>query len=154
MEYCISDDGERFSGSYRSVDDAVAAAADEFEDAEVVFVGESTRKTIGGYFSVRHVQTLLEQLAEDAGEECGEVTDGWLAPPRPPFVGRFATAEEKAEFNRRRADFYGQLRDDICAALEKWATENGQQPSFWHVSNVTEHRVARVKKEGASCDIS
>ena len=80
MKYSYSDDQELFHGQEDTLEAAIVEALDNYPDAETVFVGEATQKTIGEYLTVYHVESLLEGLSETAAEECGKVAEDWLVP--------------------------------------------------------------------------
>ncbi len=139
MKYSYSDDQELFHGQEETLEAAIAEALDNYPEAETVFVGEATQKTIGEYLTVYHVESLLEGLSEAAAEECGEVAEDWLVPASI----RRETGEAKEDYQvrinawkRAKAERLGFLLDGFRIVLETWATDAGEQPSFWHVGNV------------------
>ena len=115
-KYAYSTDGgewfhEQFSSKEEAIEEGRASS-----DNEDIHIGEVVQKTIGDYITNRHVEYLLESIADNAGEECGDVTESWL------------TLLSTKELNN--------LRGTIQAVLEKWATQTGHQPEFYHVENV------------------
>ena len=104
------------SRTIRSKEEAIEEGRASSIDNEDIHVGEVVKKTIGDYLTNRHVECLLESIADNAGEECGDVTESWL------------TLLSTKELNN--------LRGTIQAVLEKWATKTGHQPEFYHVENV------------------
>lgn len=116
MKYSYSTDGEQFYGSHDTKEEAIEEGSADSIDGEDIYIGEAVEKTIGAYFTDSHVDSLLESIAEIAGEECGEATEGWLY------------KLPKEELNN--------LKGQIQAVLEEWATQSGYQPNFYHVENV------------------
>ena len=115
-EYTYSTDGgewfhEQFSSKEEAIEEGRASS-----DNEDIYVGEIVKKTIGEYLTNRNVDCLLESIAENAGEECGDVTESWLT---------LLSMEEMSNLKRL-----------IREVLEKWATRTGHQPEFYHVENV------------------
>ena len=143
MKYSYSHNGEEFQGMCDSIEDAISEACDDDDMAEVIYVGEAHQKTIGEYLWSSDVERLLEQLSEQASEECGECASDWLHGPYFESYIKGETPEERKartdEFRRKQQDRLRPLMQDIMAALEKWATENDEQPGFWHVSNVKKY---------------
>lgn len=116
MKYSYSTNGEEFYGSYDTREEAIEEGSADSVDGEDIYIGEANKKTIGEYLNNYHINSLLESIAESAGEECGEVTEGWLYKlPKEELVN---------------------LRGQLQAALEAWATQSGYQPTFWHIENV------------------
>lgn len=142
LEYSYSDNEEMFYGKAATRELAIAEALDNYPDAETIWIGEATKKTIGGYFGQYDAESLMERLAESASEECGECAEDWLQGPLYPQVPRETPREEKEriqqEWKGKKADYLESLAVKIRAALEEWATENDEQPGFWHVDNIEE----------------
>lgn len=116
MKYAYSTDGEMFHGLCDSKKEAIEEGSADALDDEDIFIGEAIEETIGGYITNYHIESLLESIAENAGEECGEATIGWLS------------KLPKEELSN--------LKGQIQAVLEEWATQSGYQPKFYHVENV------------------
>ena len=110
------DGGEWFHGRFASKEEAIEEGSESSIDNKDIHIGEVVKKTIGEYLTNRHVDCLLESLAENAGEECGDVAEDWLAD--------LPTKE------------LNNLKRLIQAVLEEWATQTGHQPEFYHVENV------------------
>ena len=55
-----------------SIEEAIEEACDDDDMAEVIYVGEAQQKTIGDYLWASDIEKLLENLSEQAHEECGE----------------------------------------------------------------------------------
>ena len=143
MKYSYSSNGEEFQGMCDSIMDAISEACDDDDMAEVIYVGEAKAKTIGSYLWQSDIEKLLENIADQAHEECGEVVGDWLCgPPSPAYVKGESTADRDVRMKAYRetsAEFYRPLVDGVAEALEKWATKYKQQPGFWHVRNVKEY---------------
>lgn len=134
VEYCYSYNEENFSGSCPTIEDALAEAIDNGDGGEKGFwIGESVRFKAGDFFCMTRVEDLIETLADDAGEECGECAEDWLNPY--PEWGSMPASERSQAIVRYRESLEP-LRDDIRAAINKWADETGRQPDFWGVKNV------------------
>jgi hypothetical protein len=123
--YCLSSNEETFSGDYASREEAIAFAADELgvEPGGLFWVGRSVPYVV----EVRKhtADRLVEQLAEDAYDEVGDVAEDWL---------------------RRVTD--GQLTDlasRLDSVVEAWLEDYGHEPGFWRVEDVTEHRAPGVE---------
>jgi hypothetical protein len=133
-EYCYSYDGENFSGSCSTVEDALYEAIDNGDGGEEGFwIGESVRFKAGDFFCLQRVEDLLDNLAEDAGEECGEASEDWLN--FYPDWRSFSPEMRQAEIVKHRQSLEP-LRDDIRAAINNWADKTGRHPHFWSVKNV------------------
>jgi hypothetical protein len=46
----------------------------------------------------------------------------------------------------RKRDYLESLTVKLRAALEEWATENDEQPGFWHVSNAVSYAREEAEK--------
>jgi hypothetical protein len=143
VKYAHSDNEEVFrSGEYDTLEQALADALDEYDDG-AFWVCEVEKRTIGEYLDTHDVESILERLAEQAGEECGEVAEDWLSgPPSPQRAYLVAGLEPAEEYNAKvikwrqdKAEWLAPLVDGFRAVLEAWATEHGEQPGFWHAEN-------------------
>ena len=121
-----TDGGEWFRGRFASKEEAIKEGRAS-SDNEDIHIGEIVGKTIGEYLTNKHVECLLESIAEQAGDECGDVTESWLT---------LLSMEELS--NLKRA---------IQALLEKWATRTGHQPEFYHVENTEQVKCNRKSFE-------
>jgi len=134
VEYCYSYNEENFSGSCPTVEDALSEAIDNGDGGEEGFwIGESVKFKAGDFFCLQRVEDLLDKLAEDAWDECGEVSEDWLN-----FYPNWRSSSpemRQAKILKHRQSLKP-LRDDIRAAINKWADETGRQPDFWSVKNV------------------
>lgn len=142
MKYSYSDNEETFYGTADSRIAAISGALDDYPDAETIWIGEATAKTIGSYFGRYDAESLLERLQESASEECGECAEDWLEGPQFPRAAKDFPKEEHAVVQQawkdNRRDYLESLAVKIRAALEEWATENDEQPGFWHIDEVEE----------------
>jgi hypothetical protein len=141
LKYSYSDNEETFSGNCGSIAEALSEALDNYDDDEcAIYVGENTQKTIGEYFDWYDVESILEELQESASEECREVAEDWLQGPKCPRVAADMPREEKDMIQQawkdRKKNYLESLAIKVRAALEEWATENDEQPGFWHVGNI------------------
>jgi len=150
MKYSHSDsEDELFYGLFDTEAEALADALTEYEDAETVYVGECHKRTIGYYLQPNNIENLLEALNENAGEDCGESAIGWLDGPvcprypSPRSSDPIQRNKEAAEYNakaiewkKKKAERIAFLLDGFRLVLETWATEEGEQPDFWHIENV------------------
>lgn len=144
MKFSYSDDGEMYGGEYATLELALADALDCSAERKTIHVGECVNKSIGGYFNIHDVENILEQLRETAADLCGECAEDWLDAAYYPYIkgNEDACIKAKAE----RAEELAPLVDDIRAALEKWATANGEQPSFWQIINAKEYTREEAEK--------
>ncbi len=113
MSYCISrhEDGA-YEGSYETVEQAIAAAPDELalEPGEDFWVGRSEpilpRLGCDG-------DSLLEYLAMQAGDLCGEVAEDWLSDVP--------------------VDKVKDLEAEIDKVIHAWLKKHDLEPKFWSV---------------------
>lgn len=142
MKYSYSSNGEDFMAMCASIEEAISEACDDDDMVEVIYVGESKQRTIGEYLNVHHIESLIESLAESAGEECGECAEDWLSPPD---VRKKADETKEAyqvridAWRKEQAERFDFLLAGFRIVLETWATDRGEQPTFWHVDNVKEY---------------
>ena len=143
MEYAYSDNEELFQGRAPTLAEALEAALDDYPDDESVWIGEATQKTIGGYFGQYAAEQVLEQLAQAAGDDCGEAAEDWLEGPICPRRMTQEPREDHAvrieKYKIEKAEWIDPLVALIRAALENWATENDEQPGFYHVGNAQQY---------------
>lgn len=149
MKYSYSQNEEDFNGLSNSVEDAILESICEYGgEYDTVFIGEAHQKTIGGYLDTQDIESLLERMAEQAYEECGECSEDWLSgphfnqkinEPREEREARFTEYKKKRDF---RLSF---LVDGFKIVLEKWATEEKEQPGFWHVQNIKKYDCKTMK---------
>ena len=77
--YSYSSDGEGFIGHYASPEEAAADHLNDNPDDEAVDVGQNERRTARNYVGQYHIESLLEMVAENAYEECGDCAESWLS---------------------------------------------------------------------------
>jgi len=132
----VSSDQERFLGSYASEEMAIAAAASELglEPGDRFWVGGGEIYKPRPYSADR----ILEQLGEDAGEECGEIAEDW------PVFGTPARMEI--------------LEQRVHAVVMAWLAEEHDLPEFYNCEKVTEYTVPipapavpEMKEENSRC---
>lgn len=150
MKYSYSHNEEYFSGQCDSVEDAILESICEYGgEYETVYVGEAHQKTIGEYLWLCNIENLLEQLQEQAQEECGECAEDWLSGP---YFEHYIKGESKEDREARykahyakKADRLAFLVDGFKIVLETWATDAGEQPRFWHVRNIKQYDCKTMK---------
>ncbi len=158
MSFCWSHDEEIFHGDFDSIEDAIMNAFSELDDEDrvadmTVFVGESDKKTAAEYLSQYDVENMLESLVESANEHCGEVSEDWLSFPSPVYSRRDGETrlayhakdwtkekieQKHAEWEKHDSAMRG-LTLRIKVLIDEWATETGNQPTFWGVKNVRQY---------------
>jgi len=75
-KYCYSTDGgEYFIGEYDTPESAAENAFNDIADIDQVEIGRIVRKTAHDFVDV---EGLLENLQDNAGDECGECSADWL----------------------------------------------------------------------------
>jgi hypothetical protein len=139
LKYSYGDNEEILYGMADTREQAIAEAMDDYPDAETIYVGEATQKTIGGYLTAHHIDNLLESLAESAQEECGEVAADWLSGPKITRKRDESNDDYRARvdaWRMEKAERTAFLLDGFRLVLEVWASDRGEQPNFWHVDKV------------------
>lgn len=136
VKFCHSEHEEGpYGGEFDTRDEAIQDGLSEYDEG--FYTGEVHRRTIGFYLDQRDIENMLESMAERAAEDCGEVADDWLSDPyidwKMPLAERTALV---IKIHDEKKESLASLLTDFRAALEKWATNNGNQPRFWHVDNV------------------
>ena len=115
IKWCYSFNEENFEGTFDSREDAIAegifCAKDENEGVTIFYVG--TQKSV--VFGV-NVDSIIEQLGEDATEQVGEIADNYL---RHVKTNDAIILEEK-----------------LNEVLRSWLSDFGYRPTFWTVDNV------------------
>lgn len=117
--YSYSYDDETFLGSFASPEQAAAHCLRD-SDAESVEVGKNQPRTAHHYVGQYHIETLLEMVAENAYEECGDCAGEWL------------------HDTIKDSDSVKDLKRVIGAWIQKEAP-----PGFWHVEFV--RRITRAE---------
>ena len=115
IKWCYSFNEENFEGTFDSREDAIAegifCAKDENEGVTIFYVG--TQKSV--VFGV-NVGAIIDQLAENAIEQAGEVAVDYL---RRVKIKEVLILEEK-----------------LNEVVHYWLSDFGHIPTFWTVDNV------------------
>jgi hypothetical protein len=146
MKFCYSHDEELFHGEFELVEDALAEAFDD-PDVETAWTGQGVPHKCGDFLSTCAIDNILESMAENAFEECGEeVTSGFLDGPKWAGTYKKGTPErEKAEkANELHKKKLEDLRDRLRETIDAWAEDYGEHPRFWGVENVKEWKREEV----------
>ena len=109
---------------FDTVEDCILDAKENYliESGTEIVVGEAVLWE--PYVSA---ELILEQLQEDAYEECGEVAEDWYA------------YDHKSKEGRKSLD---ELSDKITEIVKQWLKDNGTYPDFYMIKNV---RVVEVE---------
>lgn len=116
--YSYSTNEENYYGKFASAEEAAETGFKENTDYDSLWVGVNKKFTAHDFISVR---AILEQIAENAGDECGEAVGDWL---------------EKLEKNPAKCEELKKLFGDWLEAHEP--------VTFWSVNQV--ERVERVEQ--------
>lgn len=102
---------------YDTVEECVQAARKENEQEklgyEVVYVGETEPFRIRCY-----AESILEQLEQDAYEQCGQVAEDWHT------------------YNYEKDKDLLQLSDAITKVVADWLEKKDRMPEFYGIGNV------------------
>lgn len=109
MKYSYCTDGEFFYGEFTTPEEAAEAAFRDTPNLDSVEVGENHKSPASFYVSA---ESILEDIAQRASEECGEVADDWL-------LDLIQNGEKIAEFEKLVGD---------------WIEAN-EPPTFWRIDN-------------------
>lgn len=112
-DWCYSFNGENYSGSFETKEDAIAEAIAENETNETIWVGQAIAPTIS--VSPDH---LIDEVYEDVRDQCGEYADGFL---------------EHIDDKARKA-----LEERVNAVFNTWLKEFEYEPTFYTVTNTEE----------------
>lgn len=113
VEYCYSWDNKRFdSGTFGSIEEALADAAATDEQRENVYVGEAVLFKNSAFYP--DAGWVLEHMGEQAWGEVGEYSEDY------PDVSKEARDE---------------LNELLSAMLDTWCEKHGVSPQFYRVSN-------------------
>lgn len=105
-----SDDELWYGGPCDSIRECVKEASDEgYGSDETIALGLIERYEVNYDFA----QDIVERLCEDAWDEVGEASDGWLDSAK-----------------RAQLDL---LNERITPIIKEWLREIGEQPSFYKV---------------------
>lgn len=112
--YSYSPDEENFYGDYATAEEARINGLNNEPDSDSIYIGENIKHTAHDFISA---ENLLEELMEEAANECGESAEDWLD----------ALIRNKSK----------------CAELTKiigdWLEINAPV-KFWSVKNIIEHK--------------
>lgn len=109
MTYSYCTDGEFFRGEFATLEEAAIDAFNDDTELESVEVGENHNSPASFYVSA---ESILEDIAQRASEECGEIADDWL--------------EDLMIDKEKLADLEKLVGDWI---------ENNEPPTFWRIDN-------------------
>jgi hypothetical protein len=123
MTWGVSTDEESFHGHYATKEEALAAAQSELA------LAPGQRFWVGGGHLYRptrsvDVDALLDRLADDAGDACGDVAEGW---PDPGTMARIALEKELHATVLRVLQRTGNLPAFYCCETTK---EHTYQPAL------------------------
>ena len=108
--YSLSLDGERFSGRYATIEEALKDA-----DSNIVFVGLAVAPPQPETFWA--AEDWLEHVSTQ-DPYCGDWADNWDD----------STHQQRAE-----------LEDEVRKVLAAWLDRHGLRPRFWDVKDVVEY---------------
>ena len=114
MAKCYSHNGEDYRYSADEFAQAATDMCDDFENGEIVeiYEGEEVEKSASTYIPC--INNLIEQVQENAWEDLGEFSAGWLDD---------VTTEQTKD-----------LENMLESMLDKWATKHELQPRFFGVT--------------------
>ena len=120
--YSYSLDGETFYEAFPTIEEAVIEGFDiGGDEQEVVHVGENAKpKKVSEYLRTYMVERLIETIQEEAFEENGEATEGFL---------------EFIDLNCDK-DVISELMEKMKTAIDVWANDYTLQPDFCQIINV------------------
>lgn len=79
LTYSYSTDGETFYGTFATPEEAAADYLNDMPDDASIEVGQNAQRTAHNYVGQYHIESLLEMVAENACEECGDCAESWLS---------------------------------------------------------------------------
>lgn len=106
--------GFLFDTEQECIQDAVATL--DYKKGESIAIGQCVP-----FEPVPNVEMMLEQIEQDAYEECGEVSEDWNISSR-----------------KGREDAFEELEDGIMKLLEKYLKDIDGEPRFWKIINAHE----------------
>jgi hypothetical protein len=116
---------------HTDIEDAIAEVFDDTEikvgAVRLVWEGDAVTRKAGDYLPKRHLG-VVEQLTDNAYEECGEYAENWLSK---------ITVDQEQD-----------LRDRIANAINAWADDHGLHPTFGTVENVRDIMVRLTSEDG------
>jgi hypothetical protein len=114
-KWCYSFNGENFEGDFDTEEQAIAEAIwyykDDEKDQDFIWVGQTQAISVGV-----NVDSLLENLGEEAYEQAGEYAEDYLT-------------NVKIEHQKV-------LEEKLNSVLATWMKEFKYEPNFWTVKNV------------------
>ena len=130
MEKCYSTNEEAYN--YDTLEEAAEYVFDD-PDLHVgtvrsVFEGEPVKRKAGDYFLRWDSGLILEVLTDNAYEECGDFSEGWLDTVSP---------EQQAE-----------LTALVKKEINAWADKYNLHPTFYTVTNTREIKLRLLDKNG------
>lgn len=123
--YSYSSDGEGFIGPYASPEEAAAVYLNDMPDEESVEVGQNQRRTAHNYVGEYHIESLLEMVAENACEECGDCAESWLSD----------LTKDPEQIN------------ELKQVVGDWI-QRKEPPGFWHVDFIRSITRAELVESG------
>lgn len=116
--FSVSYDRERFVGEYKTREEAIANAWNELDIQR-----GATFYTAQNLAPVVTIDTdrFIEDVAQTASDDCGDVADGWLAD---------VSKEEERELGKR-----------LAVVFEDWLKATDNVPKFFRCENIEEHRL-------------
>lgn len=119
-QWCWSLHKEVFmSGPIPSKEEAIKEAFIENEMGDTVYIGKTKEVCITKYTPC--ASWIIERMEESAFDDLGECTESWLDN---------VTGEQQ-----------GELQELIDNVIKNWAIKHKQTPSFYEVTDITEHVV-------------
>lgn len=111
-----------YNDLFDTVEDCIADARDNYmvEIGETIAVGE-----VIPYEPYVMADNILDELEEDAYEECGEVAEDWEA---------YSWTDDKASLD--------ELSNKLTEIVRQWLKDNGTYPYFYKIENV---KIVEVK---------
>ena len=112
-KWCYSFNEENFEGDFETREDAIGEGTYYAKDEGITifYVGAQKAVVLGV-----NVDSIIEQLGEDATEQVGEIADNYL---RHVKTNDAIILEEK-----------------LNEVLRSWLSDFGYRPTFWTVDNV------------------
>lgn len=121
--WCYSYNAENFEGNFETKEDAIEEATiyyndyhddeEENEHKKIIYIGKPKPVTISF-----NVDSILEDIAENAFEQCGEYSEGYL--------------------DNVKIEDGNILEERLHKEILKWMDEFNYKPHFWRVKDVEE----------------
>ena len=105
-----------YNDLFDTVEDCIADARDNYmvEIGETIAVGE-----VVPYEPYVMADNILDELEEDAYEECGEIAEDWNA---------YSWKDDKESLD--------ELSNKLTEIVRQWLKDNGTYPYFYKIKNV------------------